>query len=196
MPPKPCPHMTSFLLVRVRLSLQHDLKLSCVEAKRAKNSIGGNLVTLTDVVLGEATMAAFDPVSAIIGGTLIGTASVLLMLLNGRIAGVSGILAGTLGFSSEDRGWRLAFIAGLIIAPIISRLLGRPLPDPDMPGSWLVIVGAGFLTGLGARLGSGCTSGHGVCGIARLSRRSIAATAIFMASAMIVVAIMRHGSGI
>ncbi len=141
-------------------------------------------------------MAEFDPVSAIIGGTLIGTASVLLMLLNGRIAGVSGILAGTLGISSEDRGWRLAFIAGLIIAPIISRLLGWPLPDPDMAGSWLVIVGAGFLTGLGARLGSGCTSGHGVCGIARLSRRSIAATAIFMASAMIVVAIMRHGSGI
>jgi len=70
------------------------------------------------------------------------------MLLNGRIAGVSGILAGTLGISSEDRGWRLAFIAGLIIAPIISRLLNRPLPDPDMPGSWLVIAGAGFLTGL------------------------------------------------
>jgi uncharacterized membrane protein YedE/YeeE len=140
-------------------------------------------------------MVEFDPVSATIGGTLIGTASVLLMLLNGRIAGISGILAGLLTVSSEDRGWRLAFIAGLIIAPIISGFLGRPLPEPDMPVSWLLIITAGFLTGFGARLGGGCTSGHGVCGIARLSRRSIAATAIFIATAVVVVTIMRHGLG-
>jgi uncharacterized protein len=140
-------------------------------------------------------MAEFDPVSATIGGTLIGMASVLLMLLNGRIAGISGILAGVLTVSSEDGGWRLAFIAGLIIAPIISVFLGRPLPEPDMPASWLLIIMAGFLTGFGARLGGGCTSGHGVCGIARLSRRSIAATAIFIATAVAVVTIMRHGLG-
>jgi uncharacterized membrane protein YedE/YeeE len=140
-------------------------------------------------------MAEFDPVSAIIGGTLIGTASVLLMLLNGRIAGISGILAGILTISSEDRGWRLAFIAGLIIGPIISGFLGRPLPEPDMPASWLLIITAGLLVGFGARLGGGCTSGHGVCGIARLSRRSIAATAIFITTAAAVVAIMRHGLG-
>jgi uncharacterized membrane protein YedE/YeeE len=140
-------------------------------------------------------MAVFDPVTAIIGGILIGTASVLLMLLNGRIAGISGILAGLLTISSEDRGWRLAFIAGLIMAPIISGFWGRPLPDPDMPASWLMIIAAGFLVGFGARLGGGCTSGHGVCGIARLSRRSITATAMFMTTAAVVVAIMRHGLG-
>jgi uncharacterized protein len=140
-------------------------------------------------------MASFDVVSALIGGGLIGTASVLLMLLNGRIAGISGILAGTLTITPGDRGWRLAFIVGLICAPIVSGFLGRPLLKPEMPENWLVIIAAGFLTGFGARLGGGCTSGHGVCGIARLSKRSIAATAIFMATAIIVVAITRHGWG-
>jgi uncharacterized protein len=139
-------------------------------------------------------MAPFDPVSALVGGGLIGTAAVLLMLLNGRIAGISGILAGAL--SPADRGWRFAFIAGLLIAPIASGFLGRGLPEPDMPESWLRIVMAGFLTGFGARLGSGCTSGHGVCGIARLSQRSMAATAFFIASAIITVAITRHVLGV
>lgn len=138
-------------------------------------------------------MVAFDPVSALIGGALIGTASASLMLLNGRIAGISGILAGMLTLSPVDRGWRLAFVAGLIGAPIISGFLDRPLLEPEMPKSWLIIIAAGFLTGFGARLGGGCTSGHGVCGVARLSRRSIAATAIFMGAAIIVVTIMRHG---
>jgi uncharacterized membrane protein YedE/YeeE len=137
-------------------------------------------------------MTAFDPSTAILGGALIGAASVLLMLLMGRIAGISGILAGALTVSQGDRGWRLSFIAGLILAPIILGYFGLPLARPEMPANWLVIIAAGFLTGFGARLGSGCTSGHGVCGIARLSRRSIAATAIFMTSAIIVVAITRH----
>lgn len=140
-------------------------------------------------------MAAFDPVSALLGGGLIGLASVLLMLLNGRVAGISGILGGALALSAGDKVWRLAFIAGLIVAPIVIGLFGHPLPEPQMPASWLLIVAAGVLVGFGARYGGGCTSGHGVCGIARLSARSIAATAIFMASAIIVVAIMRHGFG-
>jgi uncharacterized membrane protein YedE/YeeE len=140
-------------------------------------------------------MPAFDPVSALLGGGLIGLASVLLMLLNGRVAGISGILGGALALSAGDKVWRLAFIAGLIVAPIVIGLFGHPLPEPQMPASWLLIVAAGVLVGFGARYGGGCTSGHGVCGIARLSARSIAATAIFMASAIIVVAIMRHGFG-
>jgi uncharacterized membrane protein YedE/YeeE len=140
-------------------------------------------------------MAAFDSVSALLGGGLVGLASVLLMLLNGRIAGISGILGGALAMSAGDKVWRLAFIAGLIVAPIAIGLFGHPLPEPQMPASWLLIVAAGVLIGFGARYGGGCTSGHGVCGIARLSARSIAATAIFMASAIIVVAIIRHGFG-
>jgi uncharacterized membrane protein YedE/YeeE len=137
-------------------------------------------------------MAAFDPVSAVLGGALIGLASVLLMLLTGRIAGVSGIAAGLI---HGDRGWRLAFIAGLIAAPLLAALAGHPTPVPAMPDSWLLIVGAGLLVGFGARLGGGCTSGHGVCGISRLSGRSLAATAIFMATAVAVVTLIRHGIG-
>jgi uncharacterized membrane protein YedE/YeeE len=137
-------------------------------------------------------MAAFDPVSALLGGALIGLASVLLMLLTGRIAGISGIFAGLIAAGPGDRGWRLAFVAGLIAAPLVAALV-HPLPMPRMPDSWWLIAGAGLLVGFGARLGGGCTSGHGVCGIARLSARSLAATAIFMAAAALVVAVMRHG---
>jgi uncharacterized membrane protein YedE/YeeE len=137
-------------------------------------------------------MASFDPISALVGGALIGLASVLLMLLTGRIAGISGILGGALTIGA-DKGWRLAFIAGLIVAPLLSGLVGYPLPMPQMPDSWALIAIAGLLVGFGSRLGSGCTSGHGVCGIARFSPRSLAATVIFMFTAMIMVAIMRHG---
>src|SRR6478752_2115548 len=140
-------------------------------------------------------MASFNPIGALLGGGLIGLASVLLMMLTGRIAGISGILGGCLTTSS-DRLWRFAFIGGLLLAPVASGLLGYPLPAPLMPPSWVMIAIAGLLVGLGARLGGGCTSGHGVCGVARLSVRSIVATAIFMASALVVVAIMRHGLGV
>jgi uncharacterized protein len=140
-------------------------------------------------------MSAFDPNSALVGGGLIGLASALLMLLNGRIAGISGILGGALTTSVRDKIWRVLFIAGLISAPIVIGLFGHPLPEPQMPASWLLIVAAGTLVGFGARYGGGCTSGHGVCGIARLSARSIVATVVFMASAIAVVAIMRHGFG-
>jgi uncharacterized membrane protein YedE/YeeE len=137
-------------------------------------------------------MSNFTPVSAAIGGALIGFAAVLLMLSIGRIAGISGILGGCLGPATSDKGWRLAFIAGLIGAPVTAWLAGVPVAVPDMPASWAVIGGGGLLVGFGSRLGGGCTSGHGVCGIARLSPRSIVATAIFMGVAIVVVALTRH----
>jgi uncharacterized protein len=140
-------------------------------------------------------MSSFDPISALLGGAMIGVASVLLMMLTGRIAGISGILGGCLTLAPGDRIWRVTFIVGLILAPFVSGLLGYPLSAPRMPANWIVIVLAGLLVGFGARLGGGCTSGHGVCGIARLSPRSIVATAIFMATAIVVVAVMRHGLG-
>jgi uncharacterized membrane protein YedE/YeeE len=137
-------------------------------------------------------MTNFTPVSAAIGGGLIGLSAVLLMLLTGRIAGISGIFGGCLGFGINDKGWRIAFIAGLIAAPLIASQIGYAVPSPQMPASWAVVVAAGLLVGFGTRLGGGCTSGHGICGIARLSDRSIAATAIFMFAAIVVVALMRH----
>jgi uncharacterized protein len=140
-------------------------------------------------------MANFTPLSAAIGGALIGLAAVLLMLSTGRIAGVSGILAGLLDAGTRDKDWRIAFIAGLILAPLAASLAGFAVPVPEMPASWIVIGAAGLLVGFGSRLGGGCTSGHGVCGIARLSPRSIAATGIFMAVAIVVVALTRHVFG-
>jgi uncharacterized protein len=140
-------------------------------------------------------MSNFTPLSAAIGGGLIGLASAMLMLLAGRVAGISGILGATLGLGTGDRIWRLAFIAGLIIAPIAAVLAGYPVPKPQMPASWVLVVVAGLLVGFGARLGGGCTSGHGICGIARFSQRSIAATVIFMGAAVVTVALMRHVIG-
>jgi uncharacterized membrane protein YedE/YeeE len=137
-------------------------------------------------------MANFTPVSAAIGGALIGLAATLLMLFTGRVAGISGILAGCLDFGAADRSWRVAFIVGLVLAPLVGGFVGYPIPSPQMPDSWSVIIVAGLLVGFGTRLGGGCTSGHGVCGVARLSIRSIAATAIFMATAVVVVALSHH----
>src|SRR5438309_11732596 len=137
-------------------------------------------------------MVNFTPISAVIGGGLIGLSAVLLMLLTGRIAGISGILGGLLDFRSEDKDWRIAFIAGLIVAPLIAGWMGYGMPPPELPASWAVIIAAGVLVGFGTRLGGGCTSGHGICGIARLSARSIMATAIFVFTAIVVVALTRH----
>ena len=140
-------------------------------------------------------MANFTPLSAAIGGALIGLSAVLLMLLTGRIAGISGIFGGLLNPDSSDRGWRIAFIAGLILAPLLAGWIGYGMPTPQLPASWTVIIAAGLLVGFGSRLGGGCTSGHGICGVARLSVRSIAATAIFMLTAIATVAITRHVLG-
>ena len=139
-------------------------------------------------------MTMFTPLSAAIGGALIGLAAVVLMLLTGRLAGISGILGGLFSGSS-DRAWRVAFIMGLMLAPIAGTLAGYPLSAPEIPASWVIVIAAGLLVGFGTRLASGCTSGHGVCGIARLSTRSIVATAVFMGTAIIVVALTRHVLG-
>jgi uncharacterized membrane protein YedE/YeeE len=140
-------------------------------------------------------MANFTPFSAAIGGGLIGLSAVLLMLLTGRIAGISGIFGGLLNFKGDDRDWRIAFIAGLILAPLIASWIGYAMPTPKLPASWAVIIGAGLLVGFGTRLGGGCTSGHGICGIARLSSRSIVATIIFMLAAIATVAVAHHVLG-
>jgi uncharacterized membrane protein YedE/YeeE len=140
-------------------------------------------------------MAVFDPFTALLGGALIGLASVLLMAFTGRIAGISGILTGCFAIVGGDKAWRAAFILGLVAAPLIGVAIGYRFPNPEMPTSWVIIVLAGFLVGLGARVGGGCTSGHGVCGVARLSGRSIVATSTFMGMAILVVAIVRHVVG-
>ena len=140
-------------------------------------------------------MANFTPISAAIGGALIGLSAVLLMLLDGRIAGITGIAAGLLDPTGSDRFWRAAFILGLIAAPLSAMLLGYAVPVAQMPASLIIVVAAGLLVGFGTRLANGCTSGHGICGIARLSARSVTATAVFMAAAIAVVALTRHAVG-
>ncbi|MCB2097171.1 MAG: YeeE/YedE family protein [Parvularculaceae bacterium] len=133
-------------------------------------------------------IAGFTPLSAAIGGALIGAAAVLLMALNGRVAGVSGIVAGVMaplrGEGGADFSWRLAFVVGLVLAPLLASLVKGEIVAVSTPHPvWMMAIG-GLLVGYGTRLGSGCTSGHGVCGVARLSTRSLAATATFMATAI------------
>ena len=139
-------------------------------------------------------MHDFTPVSALAGGSLIGLSASLLMLSHGRVAGISGIFSGVLDPTSEDRSFRLYFIAGLILAGVVARV-AYPSALPASTPSLLVGGLAGALVGFGTRLGSGCTSGHGVCGLSRLSKRSLAATLTFMATAMITVAVVRALGG-
>ena len=141
-------------------------------------------------------MENFTPVSALAGGTLIGASAALFMLLNGRIAGISGILGGLLRPAPGDAGWRVAFLAGLLLAPIAyAAFAGRP-PSIAIDNSVPLLIFGGLLVGFGTRLGCGCTSGHGVCGIARLSPRSLAATGIFMTAAITTVFVVRHVLGL
>jgi hypothetical protein len=137
-------------------------------------------------------MENFTPVSALIGGGLIGLASVVLMLFIGRIAGIAGIVGGFFGAGGSEIGWRLAFIAGLIAGPFLVPLAGGTIPDITIDAPLPMVVAAGLLVGFGTRLGNGCTSGHGVCGLARLSPRSLAATLTFMAAGAAVVFVSRH----
>ncbi len=137
-----------------------------------------------------------DPIvflTPLAGGALIGLSAVLLMALNGRIAGISGIVGGLLPPAAEgDRAWRVAFVVGLVAGPLVATaLLGRPTIGAPVP-SLAVLVAGGLLVGAGTALGSGCTSGHGVCGMARLSPRSIVATLTFMAAGALVVFVTRH----
>jgi len=134
---------------------------------------------------------AFTPVASLLGGVLIGLAASLLLLVVGRIAGISGILGGLLRVRSGDAAWRITFLFGLITAPWLFALVANARPiriDASLPA----ILVAGFLVGIGTRYGAGCTSGHGVCGISRLSLRSTAATFAFMGAGFVTVFVLRH----
>jgi hypothetical protein len=137
-------------------------------------------------------MENFTPIPALLGGILIGLSVVLLMLTNGRIAGISGVVGGLLALKVRDAGWRLAFILGLVAGPLLYAAVAGGVPPIDVtPSAGLLVVG-GMLVGFGARLGGGCTSGHGVAGIARLSPRSLVATGVFLATGILTVFITRH----
>ena len=134
----------------------------------------------------------FTPLSALSGGMLIGLSASLLLLFIGRIAGISGIVGGLLQrYKPGDLAWRVAFVAGLILAPVLYRFFSE-LPESRIDSGWPTLILAGLLVGFGSRLGSGCTSGHGVCGISRRSPRSIIATVTFMGTGFITVYVIRH----
>ena len=133
----------------------------------------------------------FTPWASLAGGLLIGLAAAMFALLNGRIAGISGIVGGLLRPAAGDVGWRLAFLAGLILAPL-AWLLWSTLPVVRIDADTSTLIIAGLLVGVGTRYGAGCTSGHGVCGLSRLSPRSLIATLAFMAAGFATVFVVRH----
>jgi uncharacterized protein len=135
--------------------------------------------------------AEFTPWSSLAGGLLIGLAAAFFIVLNGRIAGISGVIGGLLRPASGDLAWRIAFVSGLLLAPLAYQLWW-PLPATQNVVGYPLLMAAGLLVGIGTRYGAGCTSGHGVCGLARGSPRSLVATACFMASGFIVVYLTRH----
>ncbi|KQP38795.1 YeeE/YedE [Pseudorhodoferax sp. Leaf274] len=134
---------------------------------------------------------AFTPHAALAGGVLIGLAATIFVLFNGRIAGISGILGGLLRPSAGGVGWRLAFLAGLVAAPL-AYALAAAVPRPQIDAGWGALVAAGLLVGIGTRYGAGCTSGHGVCGLSRLSPRALVATLAFMGAGFATVYVVRH----
>jgi len=135
--------------------------------------------------------AHFTPWASLAGGLLIGLAAALFVLLNGRIAGISGILGGALSLPKGDTAWRVAFLLGLVLAPLAFGLV-HPLPAVEIDAGTGMLVAAGLLVGIGTRYGSGCTSGHGVCGLSRLSPRSLIATGSFMLAGFATVYVVRH----
>ena len=136
----------------------------------------------------------FTPYLSLGGGVLIGISAILLMAMHGRIAGMTGILSGILPPFSSDWGWRAAFILGSILAPTLFILAGGTIPFAVPPSTTALVIG-GLIVGIGVYFGSGCTSGHGVCGMARLSPRSITATIVFMIATFITVYVIRHVVG-
>ncbi len=136
-------------------------------------------------------MVHFTPLESLVGGLLIGFSTLLMIRWLGKIAGISGIVGQLWSAPANDRAWRFAFVVGLLVSPLVYALFA-PLPAVQIVAStpWLVL--AGVLVGFGSRLGSGCTSGHGVCGLSRLSLRSLVATLTFMMTAMLVVWLVRH----
>ena len=133
----------------------------------------------------------FTPWAALAGGVLLGLASALFVLLNGRILGISGIVGGLLRPRAGDMGWRLAFLLGMLVAPGLYWLVVGPT-QPRIDATWGMVVIAGLLVGVGTRYGSGCTSGHGVCGLSRMSPRSLVATLAFMGAGFVTVFLIRH----
>lgn len=134
-------------------------------------------------------LVQFTPFLSFLGGVMIGCAAWILILFCGRIAGISGIIGGVLSAGSPDRGWRLVFLIGITASPLLYGLV-HTLPVIEVSTSWPVLIIAGLLVGIGTRYGSGCTSGHGVCGLSRLSPRSLVATLTFMGVAFITVWLM------
>jgi uncharacterized membrane protein YedE/YeeE len=134
---------------------------------------------------------SFTPWTALAGGLMLGLASALFILINGRILGISGIVGGLLRPRAGDTSWRLSFVLGLFAAPLLYGLL-TDLPQSRVEASWVTVVVAGILVGLGTRIGSGCTSGHGVCGLSRLSPRSLIATLTFMGAGFLTVYVLRQ----
>ncbi|MDF0750260.1 YeeE/YedE family protein [Marinobacter sp. 71-i] len=139
----------------------------------------------------EIAWENFTPWSALAGGVIIGLAAAAFVLLNGRIAGISGILGGLLIPNRNDIAWRLAFLAGMISAPLLWAMTAN-LPSIEIRAGYPALIVSGLLVGIGTRYGSGCTSGHGVCGLSRLSPRSLVATLTFMAAGFVMVYIVRH----
>lgn len=141
-------------------------------------------------------MENFTPLTALIGGLLIGGSAALTLWMNGRIAGISGILSGIIVPRGGDALWRTLFVGGLLCGSLLAFLFSGGAVEIELQASPLLTVVAGLLVGFGTRLGSGCTSGHGICGLARFSRRSLTATAVFMLSAIITVFVTRHVMGV
>jgi uncharacterized membrane protein YedE/YeeE len=136
----------------------------------------------------------FTPWASLSGGVILGIASALFILVNGRILGISGILGGLFAPKPGDVGWRIAFVLGMLAAPAVMGMLAPAglISAPRIEAGFLTVAIAGLLVGFGTRLGSGCTSGHGVCGLSRLSPRSLVATGTFMAAGFAIVFVMRH----
>ncbi len=134
----------------------------------------------------------FTPWASLAGGLLLGLASAMFVLLNGRVLGISGIIGGLLRPKAGDLSWRIFLVLGMVAAPAVwVALTGRPL-EARIDASWLMVIIAGLLVGVGTRYGAGCTSGHGVCGLSRLSPRSLVATLAFMAAGFVTVFFIRH----
>lgn len=140
-------------------------------------------------------MENFTPLAGLVGGLLIGAAATLFVLLNGRVLGVSGIVGGLFGGTAGDLPGRVALIAGIVLGPLLYGAAGGVVPAIIVSDSLLLLAIAGLLVGFGTRLGSGCTSGHGVCGLARLSVRFLTATGVFFATAGVTVFVVRHVAG-
>ena len=139
-------------------------------------------------------MTEFTPISGLIGGTIIGLSTVVFLLFTGRIAGISGILIGIFSKHKQELSWRILFLCGIILGPLVANLFAFHLPE-KIGLSWTTVIVGAFLVGFGANLAGGCTSGHGICGVGRFSPRSIWATLVFMSIAMLTVFVSDYLSG-